>query len=377
MRIDLSKRMIAIVLAVAALAVGGAYYFGRGDTTDSARGPGGRGGPGMVRPVLAVAVQKEVFGDRIEAIGTLYANESVTITAKTQGIIRSVDFDDGQTFKRGDQIAAIDAGEQDAQLNVELANLEQQKKELERTLGLVADKHVSQSKVDERVALLKKAEATVAAARVRSGDRRILAPFSGIVGTRRISVGALVSPGTVITTLDDISEVKLDFAIPETFMAALRPGLEIEAVASAYAGETFKGHVIAVESRIDPVTRAIGVRAAIANPDLRLRPGMLMVAQLIKDQRESLMIPEIALVPENDQQYVFTLSPDNVVTRIKVIIGRRRSGAVEITDGLQEGDIVVKEGVQDLRSGANVKVVNTNEVGRGPAQASEAMPRHD
>lgn len=358
-------RTAAAALVLVAVVGAGWFFLGRNDSPKAAAGAARAA---AVRQVVAVSVEKQVFGDRLEAIGTLYANESITVTAKTQGIIRSVDFEDGQTFKKGNQIAAIDAGEQDAALNVELANLEQQKKELDRTLGLVADKHVSQSRVDEQTAMVKKAEANVAAARVRSGDRRIIAPFSGIVGTRRISVGALVSPGTVVTTLDDISEVKLDFAIPETFMATLRPGLDIEAAASAYPGVTFKGRVIAVDSRVDPVTRSVGVRAMIPNEDLRLRPGMLMVAELIKDRRESLMIPEAALLPENNLQYVYTVSADNTVTRLQVTIGRRRAGAVEVLEGLKEGDVVVKEGLQDLRSGSKVNIVNATELHRVPVQ---------
>jgi membrane fusion protein (multidrug efflux system) len=235
--------------------------------------------------------------------------------------------------------------------------------------------HVSQARVDEVVALVKKAEANVAAARVRSGDRRITAPFSGIVGTRRISVGALVSPGTVVTTLDDISEVKLDVMIPETFLASLHPGLEIEATASAYPGQVFKGRVVSVDSRIDPVTRAVAVRAMIPNDDLRLRPGMLMVAELIKDRRESLMIPEASLLPENNLQYVYVIGPDNAANRTQVTIGRRRAGAVEVLQGVKEGDLVIKEGLQDLRSGAPVKIVNANELKRGqgaPVQAEAA-----
>ena len=370
----ISKGTIGIGVVLVAAAVGGWLYFGGQHSGPGPQRQGGRGA-GMVRPVNAVAVHKEVFADRLEAIGTLTANESVTITAKTQGIIRSLDFDDGQTFKKGDQIAAIDAGEQDAALNVELANLEQQRKDLTRTQELVADKHVSQAKLDEQVALVKRAEANVAAARVRSGDRRIVAPFSGIVGTRRISLGALVAPGAVITTLDDTSEVKLDFAIPETFIASLKPGLEIEAQASAYPKEVFKGRVVAVDSRVDPVTRSVSVRATIANEDLRLRPGMLMVVELIKDQRASVIVPEIALLPENDVQYVFTVGPDSVVNRLKVVIGRRRAGSVEILEGLQEGDLVVTEGLQDLRSGSKVNLVNAGELRGTPAQSPEAM-RH-
>jgi len=362
------SKPILIAAAVAVVAVGGWLVFGRGGSAPQ------QGARMDARPVVGVAVHKEIFADRIEAIGTLTANESVTVTAKTQGIIRSLDFEDGQTFKRGEQIAAVDAGAEDAALNVELANLEQQKKDLARTMELVKEKHVSQSRVDEQVAMVKKAEAAAAAARVRSGDRRIVAPFSGIVGTRRISLGALVTPGTIITTLDDISEVKLDFAIPETFISTLKPGLDIEAVASAYAGEVFKGRVAAVDSRIDPVTRSVAVRAVIANEDLRLRPGMLMVVELIKDRRESIMVPEVALVPENDTQYVFTVGPDNVVTRIKVVIGRRRAGAVEVVEGLKEGDIVVTEGLQDLRAGTKVNLVNAAEL-RGDQPPGEVL-RH-
>ena len=373
MSFEISKRTIAVGLVLVIAAAGGWMYFGGKEVPQ--RGPGGRG-PGMMRPVKGAVVHKEVFGDRLEAIGTLQANESVSVTAKTQGIIRSIDFEDGQTFKKGDQIAAIDAGEQDAALNVELANLEQQRKELARAQELVADKHVSQARLDEQTSLVKRAEANVAAARVRSGDRRITAPFSGIVGTRRISLGALVSPGTVITTLDDISEVKLDFAIPETFIASLKPGLDIEATASAYQGETFKGRVVAVDSRVDPTTRSVSVRAVITNEDLRLRPGMLMVVDLIKDQRESLMIPEIALLPENDQQFVFTVGPDNVVTRLKVVIGRRRAGSVEVLEGLKEGDVVVTEGIQDLRSGSKVNLVNASEIRGGGAAPQSEAERH-
>jgi membrane fusion protein (multidrug efflux system) len=367
----LSKRNI-VALAVVLVAAGGAWlYFDSGSGARAPKAPVIGRGPGAIRPVIAVPVHKELFGDSIEAIGTLYANESVTVTAKTQGIIRTLDFDDGQTVKKGEQIASVDAGAEDAQVRVELANLEQQRKELERAEMLAKDSHVSQARVDEITASVKKAEANVSAANVRSGDRRIIAPFSGIVGTRRISVGALVSPGTVVTTLDDIAEVKLDFAIPETFMTALRPGLDIDAVASAYPGETFKGRVIAVDSRIDPVTRSVTVRAMILNDDLRLRPGMLMVVDLIKDQRESLMIPEAALLPENDKQYVFTISPDNVATRVEVTIGRRRTGSVEILAGLKEGDLVIKEGLQDLPSGAKITIVNTSELKGHPPQAGE------
>ncbi|MGE4063684.1 MAG: efflux RND transporter periplasmic adaptor subunit [Rhodospirillaceae bacterium] len=372
MRLPHIPRHLLVLGLIVVVALGGWVVFMRDSAPDGGRGPGGRGQFMGPRPVNVVAVTREVFADRIEALGTVQAQESVNVTAKVQGIIRSIYFDDGETVTKGQEIAAIDAGEQTAQLNVELANLEQQRKELERTAQLAKENHISQARVDEQTAALKKAEANVSAARVRAGDRLIVAPFAGVVGTRRISVGALVSPGTVVTTLDDISKVKLDFAVPETFLASLKPSLPIEATASAYNGEVFKGTVIAVDSRIDPTTRSVNVRAEIDNADLRLRPGMLMVVDLIKDQSESLMVPEAALDPANDKQYVVVVTPDNVAHRVEVKIGRRRTGFVEVLDGVHEGDLVVREGLQDLQDGAKVEIVNKTELTQ-PSHASRVV----
>jgi membrane fusion protein (multidrug efflux system) len=343
---------VVVPLLVVVLAGIGVWQFFGGESSVTAP----RAAP--VRAVTVATAQRQELGDHIEAIGTLYANESVTVTAKTQGIIRSIAFEDGQTVRKGEEIAAIDAGAENAALNVELANLEQQKKELARTEDLAKSQHVSNARLDEQIAAVKKADANVAAARVRSGDRRIVAPFGGIVGTRRISVGALVSPGTVVATLDDISSVKLDFAIPETFLASLKPGLDIGAMASAYRGETFTGKVVSVDSRIDPVTRSVNVRAILENPDLRLRPGMLLVVDLVKDKRQAIVVPESAVQPEGTDQFVFVTGADNIAKKMLVKIGQRRMGWVEIVSGLNEGDIVLREGIQDLRSGMRVKIVN-------------------
>ncbi|MBM3512105.1 MAG: efflux RND transporter periplasmic adaptor subunit [Alphaproteobacteria bacterium] len=332
-------------------------------------GPPGMGGMGGGRPVpVNVAkVTKQSFGDRIEAIGTASANESITVTARVQGLVRAISFDDGALVDRGDEIAAIDAGEQDARLNVELANLDEQRKELERIDGLFGSQNVSQARLDQQTSSVKKAEANVAAARARVADYRITAPFPGVLGTRRVSVGALVSPGTVMTTLDDISIIKLDFAVPETFLASLKPGLDIEATSAAYEGQIFKGQVVAVDSRVDPVTRSVGIRAAIPNPDKLLRPGMLMVADLIKDRRESLVIPEHALVPEGPNHFVFVVGADSTAERIGISIGPRQLGAVEVLEGLNEGDVIVVEGNMDLRPKAKLEILNQDKMSMPPS----------
>jgi len=351
---NLSRKGLALALTVVVvLAV--AWFM-------SASGSGGRPGQGfgpggMAQPVNVAPARYEAFADRIEALGTLSANESITVTAKAQGVIRSINFDDGEAIRENEQIVSIAAAEEDARLNVELANLEEQRKTLERIADLAKSKNVSQARVDEQMAAVKKAEANVAAARARVSDFRIWAPFSGVLGTRKVSLGALVNPGTVITTLDDISVVKLDFAIPEEFLANLRPGLDIEATSQVYAGEVFTGQVSSVDSRVDPITRSVDIRAIISNEDQRLRPGMLMIVELIKARRESLVIPEQALMPNGTQQFVYVIGVDNVAERREVKIGSRRPGLVEIVDGLTEGDRVVTDGTIQVRPGATVKIL--------------------
>lgn len=367
-------RNVVIAVVVAVLAAGGWFFFGRGDAPNGASRAGGPPGAARPTPVNAARVHAENFSDRLEAIGTTSANESITVTAKAQGIVRALRFEDGQTMAKGEEIAIIDNGEQDAKLNVELANLEEQRRALERTTDLARSQNVSKSRVDEQTAALRKAEANVAAARARVADYRIVAPFGGILGTRKVSLGALVSPGTVITTLDDISVVKLDFAVPESFLAVLKPGLDIEATTTAYPGEIFKGQVVAVDSRIDPVTRSIGIRARIPNPDLRLRPGMLMIVDLIKNSRNSLIVPEQALIPEPNAQFVIVVSNDNVASRVKVIIGRRKLGYVEVLEGLNEGDLVVTDGTLDVRPGGKVDVLNRDKLDKPAAPAKSAAP---
>jgi membrane fusion protein, multidrug efflux system len=172
-----------------------------------------------------------------------------------------------------------------------------------------------------------------------------------------------VSPGTVITTLDDSSVIKLDFSVPEVFLATLQEGLEISARTSAYPETEFKGKVSSIDSRLDPVSRAIVVRARIDNKDGRLKPGMFMTVKLIRSDVPALMLPEEALVPEGERKFVFAVR-DGKAVRIEVQTGRRRPGEVEITSGLEDGDVIVTEGTQKIRDGAPVKAM---QAGQEPA----------
>jgi membrane fusion protein (multidrug efflux system) len=212
---------------------------------------------------------------------------------------------------------------------------------------------LSKSSFDQLEATLKANRARLGAATARLEDTVIRAPFSGRVGLRRVSVGTLISPGAVITTLDDTSVIKLDFSVPENFLATLREGLSIHARAPAFPGRSFAGTVASIDSRVDMNTRSVTVRALLANEDGVLKPGMFLNVTLANDEREALVIPEEALTPEAERQFVFVVV-DGKAQRREVRIGNRRPGSVEVLAGLSAGERVVVEGTQKIRDGAQV-----------------------
>ncbi len=175
-----------------------------------------------------------------------------------------------------------------------------------------------------------------------------------------------MTPGTQITTLDDIDPVKLDFEIPESFLPAVATGQDVEARASAYPDRLFKGKVSVIGTRIDPATRSITVRAEIDNGESLLRPGMLMTVELINNRRTSLMVPEESIVPLDTRTFVFRLKEGGTVERVQIAIGKRRPGEVEVLSGLDKGDLVVVRGTNLVRDGARVKVMRTAEAGTPP-----------
>jgi len=212
---------------------------------------------------------------------------------------------------------------------------------------------LSRSQFEQIEATMKSNLARMDAARARLADTYIRAPFAGRVGLRRVSLGALVTPGTVITTLDDTNTIKVDFAVPEMQLGSLARGQKVVARTSAYPGRDFSGTVASIDSRVDAATRSVVVRATVPNRDGALKPGMFMTVELTQDERPALVIPEEALVPEQARQFVF-VAKNGVADKREVTLGRREPGFVEITDGLAAGEAVVIEGTLKLRHGTPV-----------------------
>jgi len=324
-----------------------------GNTANGAR-PGGLGARGPVEVIVASA-SKVPFAQELEAVGSARANESVDITAKTSNRITVIRFAEGQQVKAGDVLVEFDGEQARANLAESEAALRDSRSQFNRSRELYASKALSESQLDQLQAALSSSEARVAGARSQVNDTIIRAPFAGRVGLRNVSVGSFVSPGTVITTLDDTSVIKLDFSVPEVFLATIKEGLGIQARTSAYPETHFSGKVSSIDSRLDPISRSVIVRAHIDNRDGRLKPGMFMAVKLTRSEANALMIPEQALVPEGERKFVFAVR-DGKAVRSEVHTGRRRPGEVEIIQGIAEGDVVVVEGTQKVRDGSEVKV---------------------
>jgi membrane fusion protein, multidrug efflux system len=321
------------------------------------QGAGGRVAAPVVQ-VITAAVQRRAIDVGIEAIGTANSNEAVSVSSKTSNIVTAIHFTDGQSVSVGQVLVELDRGQPVADLAAATAAFEESRSQYNRSRELLATQALSKSQYEQLEATMKANEARVAAARARLSDTYIRAPFTGRVGLRRVSLGALISPGTVITTLDDTSSIKVDFAVPEMYVGELRAGQAVQARTTAYPGRNFTGRVFSVDTRVDAATRAVTVRAIVPNRDAALKPGMFLTVDLSQEHRPGLVIPEEALVPEQARQFVFVIN-GAVAAKREVSLGRREPGFVEINNGLVLGDRVVIEGTIKLRDGDAVREVGT------------------
>jgi membrane fusion protein, multidrug efflux system len=295
---------------------------------------------------------------RVEALGTLRANEAVDITAKIGNQVTAVRFTEGQRVTSGQVLVELDGAQARADLAAAEAALAESRSAFNRSRDLYTRQALSQSQLEQIEATLKGNEARVDSARARVADTVIRAPFAGRVGLRRISVGSLISPGTVITTLDDTSVMKLDFDVPELFLSILESGLTVAANSVAYPDQDFLGRVSSVDSRVDPVSRSVTVRAELPNDEGLLKPGMFMTVRLSREPAPALVVPESAIVPERGKVYVFAVVDGRAVRR-EVQVGRREPGRVELVAGVVEGERVVVEGTQKVRDGSAVTEVQS------------------
>ncbi|EIM27400.1 efflux RND transporter periplasmic adaptor subunit [Microvirga lotononidis] len=353
---------------LANLPVIGAYVGQPAGQQAVAPGGRGRGGPTGPATVDVDTVKTGRIVETRESVGTVRAYESITVTAKVAGIVGEIGFNEGQKVKAGDMLVQFDAAERRAEIEqtiAEAGRAEALRNEvaikLERAQALSRTGAGTGAQVEDLTAQIKSLDGSIASARAqrkaaeaRLEDLIIRAPFAGRVGTRSVSLGAYVAPGTRITSLDDLSKVRLDFAVPENLLGRLKPGQTVNATSAAYKDRTFKGSVSTIDPRVDQTTRTARLTAEFDNADEALKPGMfLSVALEVSTKDDAVVVPEEAIVSEGLRHIIYPVK-DNKVERRVITIGQRQGGKVEVVDGLKAGETIVVLGVQRVRPGAEV-----------------------
>jgi membrane fusion protein (multidrug efflux system) len=308
-------------------------------------------------PVRAAVVREDTVIETVTAVGSLLANESVMIRPETDGRIETIHFSEGQLVRKGDKLVSLDASEIEAQLASAAAAANLNRSRLQRSGELYAKKFISAQALDEARENLNQTDARVTEIRAKLAKTVIRAPFEGVAGLRQVSPGAYVKAGQDIARLEGIGTLKLDFRVPELYLAKIRGGQALAVTVDAWPGETFDGAIYAIEPSVDEATRTVLLRARLPNPGVRLKPGLFARVMLTLDRREQArVVPEQAIVPRGGERYVFRIVEGKAVM-VRVELGLRRPGEVEIVSGLETGQQIVADGQLKLRDGAAVTVV--------------------
>jgi membrane fusion protein (multidrug efflux system) len=336
---------------------------------------GGAGGGERKKPppplVVAAPPVRHSFADLIEAVGTARANEQVTIASPVTERLERVLFDDGMAVGRGQLLAVLSQGQESAQLRGAMASEAQASAQYGRIKNLFDRGFATRTQLDQQLAAQEGARAGAAEARAAIGDRMIRAPFSGYTSLRTISAGMVVTTGTPLVTISDLSRIKLDFTVPETRLQSLRVGQPIEALAAAFPGAPFTGTITSIDPVIDPSSRAVLVRATLPNPGARIKPGMLMTVHVRAETRVGDAVPELAVTGMGDSRYVFVVTPQKKAKQVPVKTGLRDSGLIEVT-GLPPGARVIGDGVIKVSDGMAVRLRGERQRGPRAPQTAKA-----
>jgi membrane fusion protein, multidrug efflux system len=323
------------------------------------------GGGGFQRPPTAVETVQVVpqqVADRFESVGNIEAGESVVIVSEIDGVLVKVPFGEGDAIVRGDLIAQLNDAQLLAEVRREEAVLAQRKASYDRIKDVVDQGAGAPQDLDDAAAVLKVAEADVALAKVRFSKTRIVAPFDGMVGTRKVSVGAFVRPGEVIAKLAQVRRLRVFFSVPERYLATLKRGSEVMVSTTAYPGHVLTGHIDVVEPVLDETTRSARVMARLDNPGEKFRPGMSAdVSAVLSERAEALTVPNEAVFVSGSDAFVFVVKADSTVTRRALTLGTRMADVVEVVSGLSPHEIVVRAGHQKLYETAKVMPVQSQE----------------
>ena len=370
--------LFTAIIVFALILAGGGYWFGAKSNSNTkpsqnSAKPGASSSPPPGTPVETAKVELVSLPQAITAVGSLRSDEAVVLRPEVSGRIAEILFREGQPVAKGAPLVRFDSSVQRAELAQAKANLDLNKSKYGRALDLQKKGFISSQAREEAENNFRIAQATFELAAARLAKLELRAPFSGTVGLRSVSVGDYVKDGQEMVNLEGLDPLKVDFRVPELFLKEVKTGQSLQISLDAFPNQIYEGRVFAINPLIDQSGRAIVIRALVKNTDARLRPGMFArVRLLFNENQQALVIPEQALVPVGDEHFVFKVA-EGRAQRLKVEIGQRREGKVEILKGLTASDVVVTAGQLKIRDGATVQTVD----GVTPGSANAAAISKD
>lgn len=371
----MSKAVVAGAVVGVLIAAGVGYWFGQQHVRQPAAAvTANRGGaptPVAAVTVEAIKVARLSMPQTITTVGSLRSDESVVLRPEVAGRISAIPFREGQPVTKGAVLIRLDPVVNDAEVQQARANMTLARSKYDRSVDLAKQNFISSQAKDEAENNLKVAEAALSLAEAHLAKTTIRAPFSGVIGLRVVSVGDYVKEGADMVNIESIDPLKVDFRVPETYFRQVQTGQALSISLDSFPGKLYQGRVIAVNPLLDAAGRSVVIRAQVGNTDARLRPGMFARVRLVtRDVQDAMAIPEQAIVPEGDEQYVFRVL-DGKAVRTKVETGQRRDAKVEIVKGLGIDDIVVVAGQIKLRDGSPVSILRRD----SPVHAAKDDPR--
>lgn len=327
---------------------------------------GGSGGgpnriPGLIGGgavnVVTAPVETDRVGDTVTALGTATAVRSVVIYPRVAGIVADVMFKPGEEVAEGAPLLRLDDDEEQANADRARIQFAQARAAFERSQSLAQSKTISNVALSDAEMTAQLAENQVRIAEIAVSRRLVTAPFAGIVGLTDVSIGDLLSNTTAITTLDDLSIVRVSFEVPERLSARVTQGQTMTARAQALPGSEFSGAITGIDNHVDETTRTLKLEAELENTEQVLKAGMAIAVMLTFDSEEELAVPSLAVQWDRKGSFVWKVA-DGAARRADVAIVSRESGVVVVKGDVRAGDRVVVEGLLRLREGAKVNEVN-------------------
>lgn len=307
--------------------------------------------------VEAQAVKLDTVIEEVTSVGSLLPKEEVMIRSEIAGRILAIHSSEGETVDTHELLVTLDPSEYEARLAESEATVQLNQLNFERTKDILSKNLTSRQTYDEILAKLEESLARRKLDQIHLEKTKIFAPFRGLLGLRNFSQGAYIQAGQDLITLVDKSSVKLDFRVAEKFSSKIHPGQIVNVRVDGYPKEDFIGKVYAIDPNVDLETRTVLLRASIPNPKGELSPGMFARVRLVLEERQhAILIPEQAIIAMGEESFVFRVVKGKVLLT-KVILGQRRTGDVEVQEGLKFTDTIVTSGQLKLKEGMEVKVV--------------------